>query len=197
MKMKSGAEKLSIDQKTYEKTKKSLLYWAMGSMFIFFSGFCSYYMVMNGNGNWLVFELPDLFYLSTIVIVLSSVSLMVSQNAIKKNNFSLTTVGLTFTIVLGFIFGILQYKAWVFLIQHNIFFAGKNANISGSIVYVITFLHFLHVAAGIFSLGVSLINSIKRRYTAENHLGLTLTSIFWHFLDILWVFLFLFLVFNR
>jgi cytochrome c oxidase subunit 3 len=195
--MKTNAEKLGVEQKVYEKTKKSMLFWAMGSMFIFFSGFCSYYMVMNGNSNWLVYELPDLFYISTAVIVLSSVTLMLAQQAVKKNNFNIVKWGILATIFLGIIFGIIQFKAWSFLIEQKIFFAGKNANISGSIVYVITFLHFLHVAAGLLALVVSYVKSLKNKYTADNYLGLTLTSLFWHFLDILWVFLFLFLIFNR
>jgi cytochrome c oxidase subunit 3 len=195
--MKTNAEKLGVDQKVYEKTKKSMLFWAMGSMFIFFSGFCSYYMVMNGNSNWLVYELPDLFYISTAVIVLSSITLMLSQQAVKKNSFNVVKFGILATIILGVFFGIIQFKAWTYLIEQNIFFAGKNANISGSIVYVITFLHFLHVAAGLLALIVSFVKALKNKYTADNYLGLTLTSLFWHFLDVLWVFLFLFLIFNR
>ena len=195
--MKTGAQKLGVDQKVYEKTKKSMLFWAMGSMFIFFSGFCSYYMVMNGNSNWLVYELPDLFYISTAVIILSSITLMISQQAVKKNNFNLVKWGILATIILGVVFGIIQFEAWTYLIEQKIFFAGKNANISGSIVYVITFIHFLHVAAGLLALIISFVKSLKNKYTAENYLGLTLTSLFWHFLDILWLFLFLFLIFNR
>ena len=106
--MKTNAEKLGVDQIVYEKTKKSMLFWAMGSMFIFFSGFCSYYMVMNGNSNWLVFELPDLFYISTAVIVLSSITLMIAQQAVKKNNFTTVKWGIFVTIILGVLFGIIQ-----------------------------------------------------------------------------------------
>jgi cytochrome c oxidase subunit 3 len=122
---------------------------------------------------------------------------MISQQAVKKNNFNLVKWGILATIILGVVFGIIQFEAWTYLIEQKIFFAGKNANISGSIVYVITFIHFLHVAAGLLALIISFVKSLKNKYTAENYLGLTLTSLFWHFLDILWVFLFLFLIFNR
>jgi cytochrome c oxidase subunit 3 len=80
------ADELGIEKKTFDKARKSMLYWSMGSMSIFFSGFCSYYMVMNGNSNWLVFELPDIFYISTAVIVASSLTMFMAQNAVKKNN---------------------------------------------------------------------------------------------------------------
>lgn len=185
----------SEEQRIREKTRKSLLYWAMGSMFIFFSGFCSAYIVMMGNGNWLTFELPDTFYLSTAVIVASSLSLFLAQNAVKKDNFKLVTIGLALTFVMGLAFCFLQFKSWSYLIANNIFFVG--GNVAGSILYVITFLHFLHIVFGLIALLISLIKATKRRYTASNYLGLSLSSIFWHFLDILWVGLFLFLVFNR
>jgi len=195
--MSSITEHQGLDKKTFEKTRKFLLYWAIGSMVIFFSGFCSYYMVMHGNSNWLVFELPDLFYISTAVIITSSLTLFLAQNAIKKNNYPMVTWSILATFLLGLAFSILQFKSWAYLIQNNIFFSGKHSNISGSILYVITFLHLLHVAAGMLALLVSLFKSYKKHYTTDNYLGLTLTSIFWHFLSILWLVLFLFLVFNR
>lgn len=195
--MSTVTEHPEIDKKTFDKSRKMLLYWAIGSMVIFFSGFCSYYMVMRGNGNWLVFELPDLFYISTAVIIASSLTLVVAQNAVKKNNSSMVMYGILGTLILGLVFSVLQFKAWGQLMDNNIFFSGKNSNISGSIVYVITFLHFLHVAAGLFALVISMFKATKNRYSSENYLGLSLTAIFWHFLGILWLFLFLFLIFNR
>jgi cytochrome c oxidase subunit 3 len=191
------ADELGIEKKTFDKARKSMLYWSMGSMSIFFSGFCSYYMVMNGNSNWLVFELPDIFYISTAVIIASSLTMFMAQNAVKKNNYGQVKIGLLITLILGVAFSVLQFKAWNFLIANNIFFSGKGSNISGSILYVITFLHFLHIAAGIITLLVSLFKANKKRYSSDSYLGLSLTAIFWHFLDILWVVLFLFLALNR
>src|ERR1700740_3428096 len=187
----------SDEQRVHEKSRKALLYWSICSMSIFFSGFVSYYMVMVGNSNWLVFELPDLFYVSTSVIVASSLTLFLAQNAAKKNNFNMVTIGLFATFILGLVFCFLQWKSWSYLASNNIFFSGKNSNISGSILYVITFLHFVHILFGLIALLISLFKATQKRYNASNYLGLSLTSIFWHFLDILWVVLFLFLVFNR
>jgi cytochrome c oxidase subunit 3 len=187
----------SEEQQRHEKARKNLLYWSIGSMVIFFSGFCSAYIVMMGNGNWLTFEMPELFYISTAVIIASSLSLFMAQRAVKNNNNRLVVLGLGITFVLGLVFCGLQFAAWGNLIQNKIFFAGKTANVSGSILYVITFLHFLHIVFGLIALLVSFIKSTRYRYNAANYLGLSLSSIFWHFLDILWVVLFLFLVFNR
>lgn len=180
-----------------EKAKKGLLYWAMASMTIFFAAFCSYYLVMMGNGNWLKYELPDLFLISTLVIILSSLSLLWAQKSVQKNEYPKVKIGVLLGLLLGVTFCILQINAWKWLYAHNIVFGGKYANVSGSIMYVITFLHFLHVLCGLIVLLWTGIKAFRKKYTADNHLGLTLAASFWHFLDILWVILFLFLFLNR
>jgi heme/copper-type cytochrome/quinol oxidase subunit 3 len=75
--------------------------------------------------------------------------------------------------------------------------AVQSANASGSFLYVLNFMHLFHLFAGLIVVLITLKNSIKGRYTAQNTLGLELCSIYWHFLDILWVYLFLFLYFIR
>ena len=188
---------MNREQIVHEKARKGLMYWSMASMSIFFGAFLSYYMVMLGNSNWLIFELPDIFLISTAVIVTSSITLILAKNAVKKNNFKVVSLGLLATLILGIAFCFLQLSAWSYLIAHGIVFAGKTSNVSGSIMYVITFLHFVHIIAGLIALSYTFFRATKHRYTAASHLGFSLCSIFWHFLDILWVVLFLFLYFNR
>ncbi len=83
----------TIDKKVNEKAKKALLYWSMASMSIFFGGFCSYYLVMHGNGNWLTFNLPALFFISTASIILSSFTMIWAQKAIKKDDYKNAQTG--------------------------------------------------------------------------------------------------------
>jgi cytochrome c oxidase subunit 3 len=187
----------TIDKKVNEKAKKALLYWSMASMSIFFGGFCSYYLVMHGNGNWLVFNLPSLFFISTAFIILSSFTMVWAQNSIKKDDYKNARLGTLLTFLLGIAFSVSQLFAWKALFAQGIVFSGKQSNISGSILYVITSMHFLHIMAGLLALFVTLIKVIKHRYSSENYLGLSLTAIFWHFLDALWVILFLFMYFIR
>lgn len=187
----------STEKLANEKAKKGLLYWSMASMTIFFGGFCSYYLVMHGNGNWLTFNLPGLFFLSTALIVASSFTLYWAQQSIKKDNYAATRTGMLLTFLLGLGFCISQILAWRSLYAQGIVFSGRQSNIAGSILYVITFMHFLHLVAGMIALSVSLAKTAAKRYSSENYLGLSLTSIFWHFLDALWVILFLFLYFIR
>lgn len=174
-----------------------MLYWSMASMSIFFGGFCSYYLVMHGNGNWLTFNLPSLFFISTALIILSSFTIAWAQKAIQKDDYKNAQTGMLLTFLLGLAFCITQIMAWKALYAQGVVFAGKQSNVAGSILYVITFMHFLHLVAGLMAVSVSLVKVMKKRYSADNYLGLSLTAIFWHFLDALWVILFLFLYLIR
>jgi cytochrome c oxidase subunit 3 len=175
------------------KAKKQLLYWSMASMVIFFAAFCSYYIVIHGNGNWLTFNLPSLFYVSTAIIIVSSGTMYWAQQAIKSNNTAAVKIGLMLTFLLGLTFCFTQIQAWKALAASGIFFAGKQSTLSGSILYVITFMHFMHLLGGLIALFFTQLANLRGKYSAQKHLGLSLCAIFWHFLDILWVILFLFL----
>jgi cytochrome c oxidase subunit 3 len=115
----------------------------------------------------------------------------------KKNNNKGIVVGLLATFFLGLLFSYLQYSGWGELYSKQIIFGGKSSNAAGSFLYLITFLHLVHLFAGLIVLLITLKNSVKGKYNAQNTLGLELCSIYWHFLDILWVYLFLFLYFIR
>ena len=174
-----------------KKASKSLIWIGIISILMIFAGLTSAYVVRSDTGNWLIFELPNTFYLSTAVIIASSLSLYVALQMAKKNNQKGIIYGVLVTFILGILFTYLQYLGWCQLRSVGIVFAGKASNASGS------FLYLAHLFAGLISLLVTLKNSIKGRYNAENTLGLELCSIYWHFLDILWVYLFLFLLYIR
>ncbi len=180
-----------------KKASKPLLWVGILSIVMLFAGLTSAYVVRADNGNWLIFNLPNAFYLSTAVIITSSITMYFALQMAKKNNKSAVVIGLLATFVLGLIFTFLQFQGYGELISKQIVFAGKSANASGSFLYLLTFLHLLHLFAGLITLLVTLKNAVKGKYNAENTLGLELCSIYWHFLDILWVYLFLFLYYIR
>lgn len=179
------------------KASKPLLWVGIFSIVMLFAGLTSAYVVRADNGNWLLFNLPSAFYLSTAIIVTSSITMFLALQMAKKNNKGGIIISLLATFVLGLVFAYFQYLGWSELYSKQIVFGGKSANASGSFLYLITFLHLLHLFAGIISLLITLKNSVKGKYNAQNTLGLELCSIYWHFLDILWVYLFLFLYFIR
>ncbi|MHB8259260.1 MAG: cytochrome c oxidase subunit 3 [Bacteroidia bacterium] len=185
------------EQAVMAKAKKQLLYWGMASMTIFFAAFCSYYLVIHASGNWFVFNLPALFYVSTALIIVSSGTMYWAQQSALKNNTGAIRTAVLITFLLGLAFCASQFFAWKTLYANGIVFSGRTSNLSGSILYVITFMHFLHIVAGLIALLVTWINVLRNKYTQQNHLGLSLCGIFWHFLDILWIILFLFLYLFR
>ena len=177
---------------TVEKNAKTQLLWiGMGSILMFFAGLTSAYIVRKAEGNWLDFSIPDSFIFSTITIILSSVLLMLAKKNIKKNNMPfIFVIG---GLVLGLTFAVFQINGWNELIQEGVFLTGEGSNVSGSFLYVITLSHLLHLFGGLVVLIFVLVNVLNKKYSSSNHFGFDLATTYWHFLGILWVYLFLFL----
>ncbi len=179
------------------KTAKPLLYIGIVSIVMLFAGLTSAYVVRADNGNWLVFQLPDITIISTGIIVTSSLTMLMATMAIKKGNLRLTSISLFITLVLGIAFFYTQVEGWRQLSVQGVYFVGKYSNAAGSFLYFIAFIHLLHMIGGLIALTVSLTKSLLKKYSAADYLGIELTAIYWHFLDLLWVYLFLFLYFYR
>ena len=176
------------------KTLKPLLWIGIVSILMLFAGLTSAYIVSKADGGWLQFELPKMFYLSTVIIIISSISMNYALISAKRNNINNIKIALAFTLILGLGFVFSQFMAWKTLVGQEVFLVG---NVSGSFLYVLSGMHLAHLAGGIISLSVVLSEALKEQYNSQNKLGLELCSIYWHFLDVLWVYLFLFLVFTR
>jgi cytochrome c oxidase subunit 3 len=179
------------------KSAKALLWIGIISMIMFWAGLTSAYIVRQNAGNWLLFNVPEMFFISTAVIILSSITFLFVQNAVKKNNQKGIVFGTLTTLILGFVFMACQYKGWGDLFDRGVVLGGKYSNPSGSFFILFVFAHWAHLLGGIISLSVVLINSLRKKYTAENALGIELCGLYWHFLSVLWVYLFLFLYFIR
>ena len=180
-----------------QKVAKPMLFLAMGSMVMLFAAFTSAYVVRQQKGDWLQFDIPQIFYISTAIILVSSVTMNWALSSIKKNNLAGLKKASAITLLLGIAFIVCQIMGWGILYDQKIVFAGKYSNASGSFFYVLTLMHLLHLFGGILALFVVWIKSTQGKYSSENLLGVSLCSIFWHFLDILWIYLFLFLLFVR
>jgi cytochrome c oxidase subunit 3 len=182
---------------TTKKSAKALLWIGIVSIIMLFSGLTSAYVVRADNGNWLVFQLPSIAIISTGIIITSSLTMLLAQMAIKKDNFRATSVYLFITFVLGLAFTYTQYLGWKELTVQGIFFLGKYSNASGSFLYLIAVVHLLHLFGGLIALLITLTKSLRKRYNAQDYVGIELSAIYWHFLDALWIYLFLFLYFFR
>ncbi len=179
------------------KTSKNMMWVGIATMVMLFMGFTSAYIVRQEEGQWLVFDLPNILFVSTFIILMSSVSMVWATRSAKKDDQKGVKNGLLLTLVLGISFAVCQYFAWVEIYDLGIFWAGVESNAAGSYLYLITGLHLAHLFAGILSLIYTFARSLQGAYSSSNSLGLEVAALYWHFLDALWVYLFLFLYYIR
>lgn len=182
-------------KETRRKSAKPLLWVGMVGILMAFAGLTSAYLIRHSDSDWVSFELPNSFFISTASILLSSITLILAKRAVKKDDLKQVKqfVGLSLIFGLGFV--IAQFYSYGVLVENGHYFTGSN--ISSSFLYVLTGVHLAHVISGIIVLIVLLVRSLMEKYTAEEHLGLSLGSTYWHFLDVLWIYLLLFLLFIR
>lgn len=170
---------------------KFALWVGIVSIIMIFGSLTSAYIVRRAAGNWFEFKLPDIFFVNTVVIVLSSVTLHFSYSSFKKGREKLYKILLLTTFALGMAFVVLQYQGWEAL---NAMGATFRVNPSSSFVYVISGLHAAHVLGGISALVVALVHAylLPFKPTKRRRLRFELIVQYWHFVDILWVYLIVF-----
>lgn len=178
------------------RSKKMLLWFGMVSMIMTFAGITSAYVVSASRPDWLDdFQMPMAFRISTAAIVLSSITFHMAKVFVKKGNNNGATSMLLVTLGLGLAFVYLQFVGFKQFTEMGFFLTGAGSNPTTSFIYVTTVLHIAHIAAALIVLLVVIYNHFKQKYNASQTLGLELGAMFWHFLDILWVYLFLFFCF--
>ncbi len=175
-----------------EKTFKQMLYFALVSLTMSFAGLTSAYIISRKREDWVSFDLPKIFYISTLLILLSSVSFYFAKKAMQKENKAKTASLLITSLILGITFVICQYQGYLALTKAGLFFTGEQSNVASSLFDIVAFAHVTHVIIGLVVILVLLYNNAKEKYNATDMLGIKLGEIFWHFLGGLWLFLFLF-----
>ena len=180
-----------------KKSAKPMLWVAMISMVMFFAGLTSAYVISMKRDDWVSFDLPQAFYISTALIILSSFTLLLSQRFLKQDKRQLSIILLLITFALGVAFVWQQYVGFNQLKSIGLFFTGPESTVSTSFIIGISFMHVLHILAGIIVLLVVIYNHFKYKYKPKEMLGFELGAIFWHFVDVLWIYLFFFFYFIR
>lgn len=180
-----------------KKSAKPMLWVAMISMVMFFAGLTSAYVISMKRDDWVSFDLPQAFYISTVLIILSSFTLLLSQRFLKQDKRQLSIILLLITFALGVAFIWQQYVGFNQLKSIGLFFTGPESTVSTSFIIGISFMHVLHILAGIIVLLVVIYNHFKYKYKPTDLLGFELGAIFWHFVDVLWIYLFFFFYFIR
>ena len=180
------------------RSYKLILLFSMVSMTMMFGGLTSAFVVSKSRVDWLKdFQLPSAFYISTIAIIGCSLTFYVAKKAIMKNNRAKTTVFLLSTLFLGLLFVVLQFVGFRQIVDAGYYFTGSGSSITSTFLYVVTIVHLIHLAGGVIALLIIIYNHFKQKYNSSQTLGIELGAMYWHFLDLLWVYLFLFLYFFK
>lgn len=180
------------------RSYKLILLFSMVSMTMMFAGLTSAFVVSKSRVDWLKdFELPPAFYFSTIVIMGCSVTFYLAKKYIQKDNKSATTTFLFATLALGILFVILQFVGFDQIVKQGYYFTGSESSITTTFLYVVAVVHLIHLAGGLISLLIIIYNHFKQKYNSSQTLGIELGAMYWHFLDFLWIYLFVFLYFFK
>ena len=187
----------SFEEKN-NRAKKMMLWFGISSLIMSFAGWTSAFVVSRTRKDWLQnFDLPQAFTWSLVVILISSLTFILAKRALNANKRQLTTIYLMVTLVLGLIFISLQFQGFNQMMAWGYNFTGPTSNITMTFIFLIAAVHIAHIVVGLICLLVVIYNHFKQKYNSSNMLGLELAATFWHFVDILWLYLFLFLYFMR
>jgi cytochrome c oxidase subunit 3 len=174
----------------------------LGSLLIFLM-FTFIYLARKPDAGWASFRLPVAFWLSTGVILGSSFALHGANRAFRRERFVQYKWLIGAALALGVAFITLQYVGWEAMQRMDV---RLRNNTAGAFVYVITGVHLLHILGGLFLLVVTFINAVRRTTYVDafvysvnppNQLKLKLVTVYWHFVDALWVYLFLFFLYHH
>ena len=178
-----------IDQRKKIHPHKFTMWIAIGSIIMMFAGLTSAYIVKRDQPGWTRFEMPRIFWYSTTIILLSSLTMQMALRSFRERRMKHYQQLITITTVLGIVFVILQWLGFSELWNGGITFEGSGA---GQFLYVIAGLHALHVIAGVIALIIMFVRAYSLRVRNYNSVPVEIMSTYWHFVDILWIYLFVF-----
>lgn len=167
---------------------------AISSIIMMFAGLTSAYIVRQSQGHWVYYKLPVIFYISTLFIILSSATMFLGVKAFKNRAMPRFKAMITLTLLLGIAFGISQYIGFQQLYAGGVKLDG---NPSESFIFIISGLHLLHIAGGIIALLIVFFRAFRTNVKVYNATGLEIMATYWHFVDVLWIYLFIFFLANQ
>ena len=174
--------------------KKFAMWLFIVSVLMIFGALTSAYIVRQAEGNWLIFELPQLFWINTGIILVSSITMHWAYLSAKRDKMESVKIAMVITTILGVSFLVGQYLAWGDLVAQKIYLVG---NPSGSFVYLISGLHGLHIVGGVVFLLIVLNSTFRYKVHSKSLNQIEMCVTYWHFLGGLWLYLFVFLLLTR
>jgi len=173
---------------------KFTLWVGIGSIMMMFAGLTSAYIVKRNQANWVSFELPVAFWYSTAAIILSSLTIFMAGKAFKERAMNRYRILIAVTLALGVLFILLQLIGF-----RQLWHAGitLTANVSYSFLYIIVGIHAAHVIGGVIALIIMSLKAFSSKIRNYSTVPVELISTYWHFVDILWIYLLIFLIMIR
>jgi len=176
---------------------KFLMWVAIGSLCMMFAGLTSAYIVKKSQDNVINVALPSVFWISTMVILFSSVTMQIAVKSIKAKEMQRYRIMLGITALLGVIFALLQVYGFKYLQNHGVKLVGRNSNPGASFLLVIIGLHSLHVLGGVIGLIIMYLKLYFSKIRNYSSVPVEVMATYWHFVDVLWIYLLFFLMFLR
>jgi cytochrome c oxidase subunit 3 len=183
-----GKETVS-DQRNKIHPHKFTLWIGLGSIIMMFAAFTSAYIVKRDQPGWTTFDIPRTFWYSTAVILISSITVQLAVKSFKEREMQRYRRFITATALLGILFIVLQLVSFNHIWKTGITFRGSGA---GQFLYVIAGLHAVHVLGGVIALLVLFFKAFNQKIRSYNSVPVEVASTYWHFVDLLWIYLFIF-----
>lgn len=189
---------------THEETRKEpkkihpqkfALWIAIGSIIMMFGGFTSGFIVRRSQGSWDPYHLPFEFYISTAVILFSSLTMHLAVKSFKQRSMTFHKNMVVLTLLLGIAFTVLQYFGFENLFAQ--FHQDWTNVVSLQFLGVIVLVHALHIIGGIVALVILFVLTFSQRTKIYSSKGIEMIATYWHFVDILWIYLFIFFMVNQ
>lgn len=172
---------------------KFTLWVAIASILMMFAGLTSAFIVKSNLAGWRQIEMPDMFWFSTGVILVSSLTIQMALRSFRQRDMRAYRVLIAVTLLLGIAFVTLQWFGFKDLwVQQHITFKGSSG--AGQFLYVIFGLHALHVIGGIITLLVMFIKAYFGKLKLYSSAPVEVAATYWHFVDLLWIYLLVFFI---
>lgn len=169
---------------------KFTLWIAIGSIVMMFAGLTSAYIVKGEQPGWTTVQVPKLFYYSTVVMLLSSLTMQLAHKAFKERSMQQYRLLMTVTALLGLAFVTMQVIGFKQLYHSGVKLEGGSG--AGQFLYIIFGLHALHVLGGVIALLFMFFKAFSAKIRSYNVVPVEVVSTYWHFVDLLWLYLFVF-----
>ncbi len=176
---------------------KFLMWVAIGSLCMMFAGLTSAYIVKKSQDNVIDVALPTVFWISTIVILFSSLTMQIAIKSIRVKEMKRYRIMLGITALLGVVFALLQVYGFKYLQNHGVKLVGRNSNPGASFLLVIIGLHSLHVLGGVIGLIIMYLKLYFSKIRNYSSVPVEVMATYWHFVDVLWIYLLFFLMYLR